>query len=173
MKNLILVLLLIAPAMLLSGQTEEVKWYSIEEAAALAKSNPRPIFVDAYTDWCGWCKKLDKDTFSNPVIAEILNTKYYAVKFDAEGKNPVTFQGKKFINDGSLGKTHQLAYALLQGNMGYPTVVFLTADSELITPVSGYKTPVQFEPMLIYFAGTSWQKQSYEDFMKTFKGKAQ
>jgi len=173
MKNLILVLLLIAPAMLLSGQAEGVKWYSIEEAAALAKTTPRPIFVDTYTDWCGWCKKLDKDTFSNPVIAEILNTKYYAVKFDAEGKNPVTFQGKKFINDGSLGKTHQLAYALLQGNMGYPTVVFLTADSELITPVSGYKTPVQIEPMLIYFAGTSWQKQSYEDFMKTFKGKAQ
>jgi uncharacterized protein YyaL (SSP411 family) len=173
MKKLILGLLLAAPAMLLYSQAEAVKWYSIEEAVALAKSNPRPIFVDAYTDWCGWCKKLDKDTFSNPVIADILNTKYYAVKFNAEGKDPVTFQGRKFINDGSLGKTHQLAYALLQGNMGYPTVVFLTADSELITPVSGYKTPVQIEPMLIYFAGTSWQKQSYEDFMKTFKGKAQ
>ncbi len=173
MKKLILGLLLAAPAMLLYSQAGAVKWYSIEEAAALAKSNPRPIFVDAYTDWCGWCKKLDKDTFSNPVIAEILNTKYYAVKFNAEGKDPVTFQGRKFINDGSLGKTHQLAYALLQGNMGYPTVVFLTADSELITPVSGYKTPVQIEPMLMYFAGTSWQKQSYEDFMKTFKGKAQ
>jgi len=173
MKKLITVLLLVAPAMLLSGQAEEVKWYSIEEAAALAKSDPRPIFVDAYTDWCGWCKKLDKDTFSNPVIAEILNTKYYAVKFNAEGKDPVTFQGRKFINDGSLGKAHQLAYALLQGNIGYPTVVFLTADSELITPVSGYKTPVEFEPMLIYFAGTSWQKQSFEDFMKSFKGKVQ
>ena len=173
MKKLILLLLLIAPAALLSGQSEAVKWYSIEEAATLAKSNPRPIFVDAYTDWCGWCKKLDKDTFSNPVIAEILNTKYYAVKFDAEGKEPVTFQGRKFVNDGTLGKTHQLAYALLQGNLGYPTVVFLTAESELITPVSGYKTPVQIEPMLHYFAGSSWQKQSYEDFMKTFKGKAQ
>ena len=173
MKKLILILLLAAPAIILTAQTATVKWYSIEEAAALAKSDPRPIFVDAYTDWCGWCKKLDKDTFSNPVIAEILNTKYYAVKFDAEGSEPVTFQGRKFVNDGSLGKTHQLAYALLQGELGYPTVVFLTANSELITPVSGYKTPVQIEPMLMYFAGTSWQKQSYEEFMKTFQGKAQ
>jgi len=173
MKKLILILLLAAPALFLSAQTATVKWYSIEEAAALAKTDPRPIFVDTYTDWCGWCKKLDKETFSNPVIAEILNTKYYPVKFDAEGSEPVTFQGRKFVNDGTLGKTHQLAYALLQGNLGYPTVVFLTANSELITPVSGYKTPVQIEPMLMYFAGTSWQKQSYEEFMKTFQGKAQ
>lgn len=173
MKKIIIMLLLIAPAILLSGQTSDVKWYSIEEAVTLAKANPRPIFVDTYTDWCGWCKKLDKETFSNPVIAEILNNQYYAVKFDAEGKEPVTFQGRKFVNDGSLGKTHQLAYALLQGNLGYPTVVFLTANGELITPISGYKTPVQFEPLLAYFAGNSWQKQSFDDFAKTFQGKVQ
>jgi uncharacterized protein YyaL (SSP411 family) len=173
MKKLLFSLLIAAAGLVVSAQDTAVKWYTIEEASALAKTNPRPIFVDAYTDWCGWCKKLDKDTFSNPVIAEILNTKYYAVKFDAEGKDPVTFQGRKFINDGSLGKTHQLAYALLQGKLGYPTVVFLTASSELITPVSGYKTPAQIEPMLHYFAGTSWQKQGYDEFLKTFKGKAQ
>lgn len=173
MNKLIIALLISIPALLVSAQEASVKWYSIEEAVALAKTNPRPIFVDAYTDWCGWCKKLDKDTFSNPVIAGILNTKYYAVKFDAEGKEPVTFQGRRFENDGSLGKTHQLAYALLQGKLGYPTVVFLTANSELITPVSGYKTPAQIEPMLHYFAGTSWQKQGYDDFLKTFKGMVQ
>jgi len=105
------------------------------------------------------------------VIAEILNNKYYAVKFDAEGKEPVIFQGRKFVNDGSLGKTHQLAYALLRGRLGYPTVVFLTANSELITSVSGYQTPAQIEPWLIYYAGTSWQKQSYDDFFKTFTPK--
>ena len=173
MKKLILALLLTSAVLGVSAQESAVRWYSIEEAVALAQTSPRPIFVDAYTDWCGWCKKLDSDTFSNPVIAEILNNRYYAVKFDAEGKEDVTFQGRKFVNDGSLGKTHQLAYALLQGKLGYPTVVFLTAKSELITPVSGYKTPAQIEPMLNYFAGTSWQKQSYDDFLKTFQGKVQ
>lgn len=173
MKKAIILLSLISLAAISSAQTAPVKWYSIEEAAKLAQADPKPIFVDAYTDWCGWCKKLDKDTFSNPVIAEILNTRYYPVKFNAEGSEPVTFQGKTFINDGRLGRTHQLAYALLQGNLGYPTIVFLTSKSELITPVSGYKTPAQIEPMLMYFAGKSWQTQSFEDFMKTFKGKLQ
>jgi thioredoxin-related protein len=173
MKKVIILLLLITQSVISSAQTSPVKWYSIEEAVKLAQADPKPIFVDAFTDWCGWCKKLDKDTFSNPVIAEILNTRYYPVKFNAEGSEPVTFQGKTFINDGKLGRTHQLAYALLQGNLGYPTIVFLTAKSELITPVSGYKTPAQIEPMLMYFAGTSWQTQSFEVFMKTFKGKLQ
>jgi thioredoxin-related protein len=173
MKKSFILLLFIVPAIIASGQNMPVKWYSIEEAVALAQANPRPIFVDAYTDWCGWCKRLDKDTFSNPVIAEILNSKFYPVKFNAESKEPVVFQGRTFVNDGKLGPTHQLAYALLQGKLGYPTVVFLTAKSELITPVSGYKTAKDFEPMLQYFGGTTWQKQSYEDFLKTFQGKVQ
>ena len=173
MKTLLFALLISAPLFTATGQSENVKWYTIEEAAALAKTAPRPILVDAYTDWCGWCKKLDKDTFSNPVIADILNTKYYPVKFNAESKEPVTFQGRTFINDGKLGNAHQLAYAMLQGKLGYPTVVFLTAQSELITPVSGYKTPKDIEPMLVYFSGDTWKNTSYDEFLKTFQGKAQ
>jgi len=171
MKKLILVLMFAVPAIILSGQTAPVKWYSIEEAAALTKTAPRPIFVDAYTDWCGWCKKLDSDTFSHPVIAEVLNTKFYAVKFDAESSAPVNFQDRTFVNDGKLGKAHQLAYALLQGKLSYPTVVFLTPKSELITPVPGYRNAKDFEPLLAYFGGTTWQKQSFEEFMKSFEGK--
>lgn len=68
-----------------------VKWYTIQEAEKLFRQSPRPFFIDTYTDWCGWCKKMDKDTFTNSVISDILNTKYYPVKFDAEGKDSVVF----------------------------------------------------------------------------------
>lgn len=168
-KNVLFIFLLIMP-LITTGQTTSVKWYSIEEAVKLAVETPRPIFVDVYTDWCGWCKTFDRETFSNPYIAEILNTKYYPVKFNAESKDPVVFQGRTFINDGKIGKNHQLAYALLQGKLGFPTVAFLTANSELITPLSGYKDARSFEPILIYFAGNDWQKISYDEFMKTFSG---
>jgi thioredoxin-related protein len=173
MKKVVLTLLLTIPLSLLQGQTAPVKWYTIEEATALAKTNPRPIFVDTFTDWCGWCKKLDKDTFSDPVIAGILNTKFYAVKFNAESREPVNFQGKTFINDGKIGPTHQLAYALMQGQTSYPTVVFLTANSELITPVPGYRAPKDIEPLLGYFSWMDWKTKSYGDFLKTFTGKVQ
>lgn len=148
----------------------KVQWYTIEEAEKLAERSPRPLFIDTYTDWCSWCKKLDSDTFSNPVIAEILNTKFYAVKFNAEGKDAVTFKGNKFINDGKNGKTHQLAIALLQGKMGYPSVVFFNEKIELLTVVPGYKTAKDMEPILVFFADKVYESKKFDEFTASFKG---
>ncbi|MFN8240972.1 MAG: DUF255 domain-containing protein [Bacteroidales bacterium] len=160
--------MLIIPAF---GQKATVKWYSIEEAEKLQKQAPRPIVVDTFTDWCGWCKKLDQDTFSNPVIAEILNTRFYPVKFDAEGKDPVTFQGRKFINDGQAGKAHQLAVALLRGELSYPNIVFFNEKSQLVTNAPGYRQPKEMEALLSYFADKAYEKMNLDDYLKTFKGK--
>jgi len=147
-----------------------VKWYTIEEADALLKTDPKPIFVDAYTDWCGWCKRLDKDTFSDPIISKYMNDNFIPVKFDAESKEPVTFLGKEFINDGKAGKAHQLAVALMQGRMSYPTVIFLTENGELLSPVPGYRGPKEFEPLLVFFGEKKYLTEKWEDFSKNFEG---
>jgi thioredoxin-related protein len=171
-KLIILIGAVLVSASLFS-QENKMKWYSIEEAEKLMKESPRPVFIDTYTDWCGWCKKLDKETFSNPVVAEILSTKFYPVKFDAEGKGKVTFQGKTFINDGKSGNAHQLAVALLLGQLSYPTVVFLNETGQLLTPVPGYRTAREMEELLSFFAVKAYEKQNFQDFQKSFKGKIQ
>ena len=146
----------------------------MEEALALNSKEPRKILIDVYTDWCGWCKIMDKETFSHPVIAELLNTKFYAVKFNAESREPVEFGGRTFINEGTKAKSpHQFAIALLQGNMGYPSIAYMNEDLQLLTYMPGYKTAKDMEPILNYFIIEGYKTISLQDYIDSFEGKIQ
>ncbi|GIV27707.1 MAG: hypothetical protein KatS3mg027_1521 [Bacteroidia bacterium] len=71
-----------------------VKWLSFKEAQELNKQAPKPFLVDIYTDWCGWCKVMMRTTYSNPNIAGYINTYFYPVKFNAETKDTIEFDGQ-------------------------------------------------------------------------------
>ncbi len=154
-----------------TAQQSEVKWYTIEEALQLNKKEQRKVFIDVYTDWCGWCKKMEATTFTDPTIAKILNEKYYAVRFDAETNDTINFEGQQFINEGGGSRSpHQLAVALLQGKMSYPSIAYLNENNQLLTAVPGYYTPDRLEPILKFFAEDAFKTQSFEEYQKKFNG---
>lgn len=153
-------------------QIVEVKWYTIEEAEKLNKVKPKKFLIDVYTDWCGWCKKMDKGTFTNPVIAQMLNEYFYPVKFNAETSDTVTFNGAKYINLNRGNKsTHPLALSLLGWRMSYPSIVYLTEHLEYLGPMPGYKTPEQLEVILSFIAQNKFMTTSLEEYSKSFVGK--
>ncbi|MBT8311526.1 MAG: DUF255 domain-containing protein [Flavobacteriaceae bacterium] len=164
--------LVIAGLLLLTGPmilAQEVQWMTWEEATNLAttEENPKKIFVDVYTDWCGWCKKMDKDTFQNAEVAAYMSKNFYMVKLDGEGKEPITYKGKtfKFVPSGKKGY-HQLALALLQGRLSYPTVVFLDENLNMLSPVPGYQKPKPFLNIARYFGDNIYLKKAW----KTYSG---
>jgi thioredoxin-related protein len=150
----------------LGPQETAVKWHTIEEVQQLMKKQPRKVFIDMYTDWCGWCKVMDKNTFTNAEVISHLNSNFYAVKFDAEGKNEVKFRGKtyNFVPQGGRGY-HELAAYLMQKRMSYPTTVFLDENLDLITPLPGYQPPEKMLPILEYIGDDHYKTTKFEDFL--------
>lgn len=173
MKRYILLLLLI-PSVLFSynPQPNEINWISFEEAIALNKKTPKPIIVDVYTDWCHWCKVMDKKTYTDNTIVEYINTNFYAVKFNAEQKEPITFNGTtfNFIPSGRRGH-HEFADAILKGKLSYPSTVFFNKEQQWVYMAPGYlKTPLM-EKLINFMHKEIYIKKDWETFEKEFKSK--
>lgn len=155
-----------------AAQAQEVKWISVEKAYELAKTDPKPILIDVYTDWCGWCKRMDKDTYAKADIASFINANFYPVKFDAEQKDSVHIMDHtfKFIAQGKRGY-HELAAALLNGKMSYPATVFLTGKFEMITVVPGYQVEKEFDVILNFIEGEHYTSTPFENFSASYEKK--
>lgn len=174
MKTIILTFVIIFFSLSLWSQQTELKWYSLKEAMELSKKNPKKIFIDMYTDWCGWCKKMDAETFNNPAIAKYLTENFYLVKFDAETHDTIVFKEKQYVNKSTGNRPpHELAIELLGGKMSYPTIVYLDENLNSLSAVPGYMTPTDIEPVLIFFSRDIYKVSPFNEFKdnfnKTFK----
>ena len=146
-----------------------VNWLTWEEAERESTGEKRKFMVDLYTDWCGWCKKMDAATFQKGYISSFINENFYPVKFNAEMKEDVTYQGKtySFVANGRRGY-HALAAEITRGRLGYPTVVFLDENMEVIQAISGFRGPDEFEKILAYFAHDFHKKMPWDKFQQNY-----
>ncbi|MBI1193189.1 MAG: DUF255 domain-containing protein [Bacteroidetes bacterium] len=148
----------------------EVRWIGMEEALAAneKKRDKKPIFIDLYTDWCGWCKRMDATTFQDPVLVQYLNERYHCVKFNAETHGPFTYFGQVLALPSTSRPTHPFALMVgaQGGSIGYPTVAILDSDNKKLTTLPGYQTAQALEPLLVYYAEGYYKEFDYA----TFKG---
>jgi len=170
MKKIAIIGTLLLVSLSLFSQQNTVKWYNFEEAIELNKTNPKKILIDVYTDWCGYCKIMDNRTFKNKDIARYINENFYAVKLNAESREPIEFAGRtyKWIAQGNKGY-HELAAVLLNGKMSYPSIVYMNEKNQFITTVPGYRKPKEIEPILNFIAEDHFMKTKWEEYIKTFK----
>ncbi len=148
----------------------KIEWVTWEEAMELSKTEPRKIVVDVYTDWCGWCKKMDKATFQQEEIADYVNENYYAIKFNAEMREDIVMNDHvyKFIKKGKNGY-HELAAKITYGRLSYPTIVFLDEEMEVIQPIPGFKDPDKFSMIMTYFAEDHHKTTPWKTFCTKYE----
>lgn len=148
---------------------QKIQWVTWQEAIELSKTQQKKIFVDVYTEWCGYCKKLDNTTLSNPSIVEYVNETYYAIKFDAEMKEDVTLNGKtySYVSSGKRGY-HELAKEILKGQMSYPTLVFLDESFFTLQPIKGFQDVKTMNQILHFFGGDHHKNTSWIQFTQLF-----
>ena len=138
------------------------------------QQQPKKVIVDMYTGWCGWCKKMDAETYTNPSVVKYINNNYYALKLDAERRDTINFQGKQYFFV-PVYKTNGFALELLKdhlargGQLMYPQTVIMMENFQNPNPISGYLTVPQLEPVLTYFGDNAYRRQSWDQYSKTYQ----
>ncbi len=151
-----------------------INWVSVNDLPALQAKEPRKVFVDVYTSWCGPCKMMMNNTFSDVNIINYVNKNYYAVKFNAEGNEVVNFKGYTFNNSNydparanSRNGTHDFALAIapVQTRIAYPTLVYFDEQLNIIAPMQGYYQPSQLQPVLTYFKENKYKEIDLQTYL--------
>jgi len=88
---------------------DAIKWLTMEEAYKASKIIDKPLFIDVYTSWCGWCVRMDKTTFRDPIVASYINANFHPVKFNAETNDSIHFLERTYNNSQSIYVKKMLA----------------------------------------------------------------
>lgn len=139
---------------------EKVAWFSFTEGMAKAKKENKYVFIDFYTDWCGYCKKLDKETYSNEKVYKYLNDKFVPIKVNAESNEKVIYAGKP-IPQSELAKSF--------GVTGYPAMFFMETEKKPIGQLPGFVAPKEFLTIATYVGSKAFKTKSIDEYKKTFK----
>jgi thioredoxin-related protein len=151
--------MLLAPLVAGAAVAAPVAWHGWNEGLAAAAGGTKPVIVDVYTDWCGWCKRMDRDTYSRPEIGDYLNKHFVMVRLNAEGPEKLSYAGQSLT-----------ARALAGGFQvtGYPTTIFLKPDGTHLVNVPGYIPADQFLKLVRFIGDGHMDKgESWEEYSRT------
>ncbi|MCX6150168.1 MAG: thioredoxin fold domain-containing protein [Ignavibacteriales bacterium] len=154
----ILMILIAGGIILFSSTQSELKWDSFNKAIVKGQSENKKLVIDVYTDWCGWCKKMDKSTYQNQNVVDYISKKYIPVKLNAESSTKLTFEGQEYSEQ---------QFSRNLGISGYPSTLFVDEKGKLITVVPGYLEPAEFIKILKFIGEDIYKSKSFDEYLKS------
>lgn len=158
---------MVASAFKYASKAAKVSWQPTDVVTSQWNENKKPILIDIFTDWCHYCKVMEKTTYSNDSVAGYLNDHFYMAKVNAESKTPFNWMGKVYEYIPKY-KVNQLAIDLTRGNMVYPSTIIIPVTGEPQV-IGGALSVQEMEQILKYFANGHYGKTDWNDFIKNFK----
>lgn len=146
---------------------DEMQWLTLSQAESRMAAQKKDIIIDLYTDWCGWCKVMDRNTYSNRNVIQYLQEKFYPVKLNAETRDLVVWRGQQFKYNEKY-RVNDYAIHLTGGQLSYPSTVILPADGSAPQVIPGYLKPADMELILKYFGEGHYGKTAFETYRKNF-----
>jgi thioredoxin-related protein len=140
---------------------EKISWVSYDEGLAQAKKEGKHILIDFYTTWCGWCKKMDRSTFSDAAVVDFMKEKMIAIKVNGESPKPAIHEDRPF--------TERTLTRDIYGVRGFPTYFFLNPQGKALYKVPGYKGPADFLNLVEYVGESHYKKSSFPAFVEAKK----
>lgn len=151
-----------------SDDNTEIHWLSIDDLQVKMKEHPKMVYMDIYTDWCGWCKRMEATTFHNPQVVKYMNDNFYCVRLNAERKDTIRFVGKMYYYEPQY-RANTLAVELMHGQMSYPTSVVMEDHFQSATPIPGYQDVTNMELIMRYFGDHIYKTEHFDEYQKNFK----
>lgn len=162
-----------------STNAQQIDWFPMNQALELQQKKPKKIMLFVYAEWCKECHKMNESTFLNKDAIKYINKHFYAVHFNGEGTEKVTYKGFDYTNPNydpkRKGQNHQHFFANALKINSYPTIVFFDEEGEIISPVPGYKSAKDLEIYLKLVASDDYKNvttgEAWKNYQKKFKPK--
>lgn len=154
----------------LSAQT--VQWISWDEMLRRSKTEKRKVLIDIYQEGCLPCRNMDLHTYTNPTIANTLNTCYYAVKFDAKQRQEILYKNHNYNYTCDFGTCyHSLAFELTSGKLSFPSVVFLDENLGIVQQLPDFQEAPHFNNVMSWVCGNYYKRTSFRNYELQLKYK--
>ena len=159
-KTLFLFLFLPLFSLSQGNPINSVNWTSLVEAEKYSEKYNKNMLIYFYRNNCDYCKRMKDEVLTDPQIIKLINENFFPVMLDGKSKKPITYNGKKYINDVSIEEDpnstwrHNLFFDLVdptKGNFYWPTIVIIDGKDKKIGQLPGFKSKPQLQRSLTRF----------------------